>query len=232
MGIPLGSRVEEFVKNRDNPRHFRKDYCSPLFLRPRRRNAQRVFLGFAFALLSLAIPTAAAQPFASRDLDKEFETSGYGLPNKNPSGVWMDEDRRVLLVLDHKSKRIYSYSVNPGPENPERLTLTRLDNHHNDGKTNVDDFILPDVYDVYELNNEEKRIKLIPYGIWANGKTNGATLWVSYYSNDTKSGNWRLLPEDEFKATRESNVDGQDRLTIILPKAAGKQRFLRLMPQR
>ena len=43
---------------------------------------------------------------------------------------------------------------------------------------------------------------------------------------------WRLLPEDEFQSTRESLGAGSDRLTIILPKAAGKQRFLRLSPQR
>ena len=49
---------------------------------------------------------------------------------------------------------------------------------------------------------------------------------------DLLGGHWRALPEDEFQSTRESNVDGQDRLTIILPKAAGKQRFLRLTPQR
>ena len=49
---------------------------------------------------------------------------------------------------------------------------------------------------------------------------------------DLLSGNWRLLPDEEFKMIREDNVDGQDRLTIILPKAAGKQRFLRLTPQR
>ena len=44
---------------------------------------------------------------------------------------------------------------------------------------------------------------------------------------------WRPLPEDEFKMIqeiREDNVDSQDRLTIILPKAEGKQRFLRLIP--
>ena len=44
---------------------------------------------------------------------------------------------------------------------------------------------------------------------------------------------WRPLPEDEFKMIREireDNVDSQDRLTLILPKAAGKQRFLRLTP--
>ena len=39
---------------------------------------------------------------------------------------------------------------------------------------------------------------------------------------------WRLLPEDEFKMIREireDNVDSQNRLTIILPKAAGKATF-------
>ena len=52
---------------------------------------------------------------------------------------------------------------------------------------------------------------------------------------DLLAGEWRLLPEDEFKMIREireDNVDERDRLTIILPKAAGKQRFLRLTPQR
>ena len=47
---------------------------------------------------------------------------------------------------------------------------------------------------------------------------------------DLTSGEWRPLLDDEFQVTRESNVDGPDRLTIILPKAAGKQRFLRLTP--
>ena len=50
--------------------------------------------------------------------------------------------------------------------------------------------------------------------------------------SDLLSGEWRLLTEDEFKATRESNVDGQDRLTLILPQVEGEQRFLRLIPQR
>ena len=41
---------------------------------------------------------------------------------------------------------------------------------------------------------------------------------------------WKPLPEEEAQILRESNGAGQDRLTIILPKAAGKQRFLRLRP--
>ena len=45
------------------------------------------------------------------------------------------------------------------------------------------------------------------------------------------SGNWRPLPKDDFQATRESLGGGQDRLTVIFPKAEGKQRFLRLTPK-
>ena len=47
---------------------------------------------------------------------------------------------------------------------------------------------------------------------------------------DLLGGNWRPLPEAGVKILRESNGAGQVRLTIILQKAAGKQRFLRLMP--
>ena len=43
---------------------------------------------------------------------------------------------------------------------------------------------------------------------------------------------WRPLPEDEVQILRKSNGNGSDRLTVILPKAEGKQRFLRLTPQR
>ena len=49
---------------------------------------------------------------------------------------------------------------------------------------------------------------------------------------DLLLGEWRPLPEDEFQAERESLGTGQDRLTIILPQAEEKQRFLRLTPQR
>ena len=41
---------------------------------------------------------------------------------------------------------------------------------------------------------------------------------------------WSPLPEEEVKILRESNGNGSDRLTIIFPKAEGKQRFLRLTP--
>ena len=47
---------------------------------------------------------------------------------------------------------------------------------------------------------------------------------------DLMSGEWRPLEDDEFKAVRKSNGDGQDRLTVILPQAEEKQRFLRLTP--
>ena len=49
---------------------------------------------------------------------------------------------------------------------------------------------------------------------------------------DLLGGNWRLLPDDEVQVIRETNGDGKDRLTVILPQVEGKQRFLRLVPQR
>ena len=51
-------------------------------------------------------------------------------------------------------------------------------------------------------------------------------------SSNLLFGEWRPLLKDEFKMIREDNEEGQDRLTIILPQAEGKQRFLRLTPQR
>ena len=49
---------------------------------------------------------------------------------------------------------------------------------------------------------------------------------------DLLSGEWRALADDEVQMIREDNGDGRDRLTVILPKTEGKQRFLRLTPQR
>ena len=51
-------------------------------------------------------------------------------------------------------------------------------------------------------------------------------------SSSLLGGKWRLLSGEESKMFREDNGDGKDRLTVILPKAEGKQRFLRLAPQR
>ncbi len=48
---------------------------------------------------------------------------------------------------------------------------------------------------------------------------------------DLLGGDWRPLPDDEVQVIRETNGNGKDRLTVILPQAEGKQRFLRLMPQ-
>ncbi len=45
-------------------------------------------------------------------------------------------------------------------------------------------------------------------------------------------GEWRLLTDDKVQVIREANEDGRARLTVILPRTEGKQRFLRLMPQR
>ena len=47
---------------------------------------------------------------------------------------------------------------------------------------------------------------------------------------DLLGGNWRPLAKEAFQSTRESIGQGQDRLTVILPKAEGKHRFLRLTP--
>ena len=51
-------------------------------------------------------------------------------------------------------------------------------------------------------------------------------------SSSLLSAEWRLLSGDEIKMIREDNGDGQVRLTVILPRANEKQRFLRLSPQR
>ena len=41
---------------------------------------------------------------------------------------------------------------------------------------------------------------------------------------------WKPLPDNEVKMIREDNGAGRDRLTVILPNAAGEQKFLRLTP--
>lgn len=51
-------------------------------------------------------------------------------------------------------------------------------------------------------------------------------------SSSLISGEWRLMSSKEAKVLRESGENGLVRLTVILPQAEGKQRFLRLAPQR
>ena len=156
MGIPLGSRIEEVVQNRDNPCPFRKDDCSPLSLRPRRRNAQRAFLGFVFALLcALAIPDASADPFTERNSDQDFNTLGLASANKNPVGLCAvkhpTNGKRYMLVSDGRDDKIYAYDLNSANKD-------RLDSHH----TYDDDF------DLTSKNS-------FPVGIW----TDDTTLWVA-----------------------------------------------------
>ena len=69
----------------------------------------------------------------------------------------------------------------------------------------------------------------------SNKRTSMAEEFGIEETPDLLGETWRLLPEDEFKMIREireDSVDSRDRLTVILPKAEGKQRFLRLTPQR
>ncbi len=84
-------------------------------------------IGIALLILSLSVPDADAQQFASRDGVNDISTSGLGLHNKNPRGVWMGvvDGQKVMLVLDARHKKIFTYSMETTPP-------TRLDNHHND----------------------------------------------------------------------------------------------------
>ena len=84
-------------------------------------------LGIALALLILSVPNASAQPFASRAPARDISTSGLGQHNKNPRGVWMGvvDGQKVMLVLDARHKKIFTYSMETDPP-------ARLDNHHKD----------------------------------------------------------------------------------------------------
>ena len=81
---------------------------------------QILSLGTALALLGFAVPNAVAQQFASRNPDKDIVTSGIGLGNKTPRGIWVDEKEEVLLVLDFRHKKIFTYCFDTG---------RRLDSH-------------------------------------------------------------------------------------------------------
>ncbi len=88
---------------------------------------QILSIGITLALLILSVPNASAQQFASRAPAKDISTSGLGQHNKNPRGVWMGvvDGQKVMLVLDARHKKIFTYSMETTPP-------TRLDNHHND----------------------------------------------------------------------------------------------------
>ena len=92
---------------------------------------QILSLGTALILLSLAVPDAGAQsqPVHTRAPDKDIATSGLGLSNKNPRGIWVDEGKQVMLVLDARYKKIFTYCLDTG---------RRLDNHHNDRVEPID----------------------------------------------------------------------------------------------
>ena len=49
-------------------------------------------------------------------------------------------------------------------------------------------------------------------------------------TTDLLGETWKPLPDNEVKMIREDNGAGRDRLTVILPNAAGEQKFLRLTP--
>ena len=51
-------------------------------------------------------------------------------------------------------------------------------------------------------------------------------------SLDLTARSWSPLPNSQFQIRRERTFDGQSILTLILPKADEKQRFLRLIPRR
>ena len=67
----------------------------------------------ALALLRLSIPDASAQQNPARNPDKDIATSGLGLSNKNARGIWVDEGKQVMLVLDAhgQHKKIFSYCM-------------------------------------------------------------------------------------------------------------------------
>ena len=116
---------------------------------------QILSLGTALALLSLAVPDASAQQITSPNPDKDFNTLGIAEGNKGPQGLW--SDGTTMLVSDVDGK-IYSYDLE---------TTQRQDSHHNDGKTNADDFFL------YKSGTSGPKIR--PYGIWATN----SILWVA-----------------------------------------------------
>ena len=220
--------------------------------------ALRFSLGCALALLGLAVSDASAQQITSHNPDKDIVTSGIGLGNKNPRGIWVDEKEEVLLVLDFRYRKIFTYCFDTG---------RRLDNHTNDKVNatkkdrerenrekadseiadtekfviNEDDFFLfntnapivlksgmpaavsnlypgaltaADSKRFYPYQENNNLLLPNPYGIWANGTTNGSTLWVSDFDDDKIYAydlTWHQSPIDSSKkyakGTRASGKD-------------------------
>ena len=177
---------------------------------------QILSFGIALALLLLSIPDASAQQNPARNPDKDIATSGLGLSNKNARGIWVDEGKQVMLVLDAhgQHKKIFSYCME---------TKRRLDNHHKDGEATSN----PDADDFYLYSDSAGTTQLPnPYGIWSDG----STLWVSNFGQkdpDTKNFDgpkaikpqiyaytimWADSPIDSSKkyAKKGTRVSGQD----------------------
>ena len=189
----------------------------PLFLIPLRClrlvAAAQILSRNSLALLIPSLPDAAAQQNPARNPAKDIVTSGIGLGNKTPRGIWVDEGKQVMLVLDFRHKKIFTYCLDTG---------RRLDNHHNDrvsatatdlettakkAAVNEDDFFLfknkasatgektaAEVMDgwlkePYQDKGGRKEGLLLPnpYGIWADGTTDTSTLWDSDFDDDKKS---------------------------------------------
>ena len=134
------------------------------------RSANRsgsLVLVFAILLLELAIPAACAQPFTERNPAQDFNTLGVAGGNKGPQGVFGIDG--IMLVSDVNG-RIYSYDM----ESKERQDSPHNDRANNSltGENNKDDFIL------FKSGTSGPTIR--PFGLWANGSTNKATLWVAH----------------------------------------------------
>ena len=140
----------------------------------------RVWLCLAL-MLGLVSGDADAQTFTERNPDQDFNTLGVAGGNKGPQGIFGING--IMLVSDVNG-RIYSYDL---------ASKERQDSHHNDGITNADDFILyKDPLAEGETRNATNSTRIIPYGIWANGSTNGSTLWAVHSPPKNQTGDRKI----------------------------------------
>ncbi len=211
-------------------------------------------LGIALALLILSLPDASAQQNPARNPDKDIATSGLGLSNKNPRGIWVDEEKQVLLVLDYRYRKIFTYCFDTGRRLDDhtndrvKATATDLETAAKKAEVNKDDFFLfndsaPIVVGedssedlkrrypgattaanskrFYPYQENNKLLLPNPYGIWANGTTDGATLWVSDFDNDKIYAydlTWHqspVYPNDSTKKyAKGTRASGKDVITL------------------